>query len=281
MTAIHKISLEILSQLKNLFIAKNWNTVGDINDSVFNDFCEMLSYLDHKQQDCILELTKKFLKVDFVDIHYYLKEALANIPKQPRNVKKFFVLPLLTKEDSYKQKSSNFLAYTLCGREIKTNSIIGVDKVIFGKRDWLKCILTNNDWKLLLVDDFIGTGETADKAITELTREIGIDKNKIIILVLVSQEEGYKKLVSQGITVVYSELRKKGISDEYVDPIRKEYIDTMESIENLLKLKSKFYFGYQRSEALVALVRTPNNTFPVFWEEKKKNNEKWPAPFSR
>ncbi len=52
----------------------------------------------------------------------------------------------------------------------------------------------------------------------------------------------------------------------------------MEEIEDKMSVKRNYRLGYGQSEALVTMCRTPNNTFPVFWEEK--GNMKL-APFPR
>jgi hypothetical protein len=55
----------------------------------------------------------------------------------------------------------------------------------------------------------------------------------------------------------------------------------MSEIEEMLAISSKFKFGYKKSEALISLDRTPNNTFPLFWCKKKRDGESWCAPFYR
>jgi hypothetical protein len=52
----------------------------------------------------------------------------------------------------------------------------------------------------------------------------------------------------------------------------------MKKIEEKLNVEKKYLFGYKRSEALISLIRTPNNTFPVFWKTYQHNNI---VPFSR
>lgn len=284
MTANTNISPTLLNNIKNLFVTLNWNIGdGEYGDIVFDSFCEVLSCLDNKQQDCILELTKKFLRIDYANYHYHIRRSLANINKQSlHGVERVFVLPLWAKKDFGKPKSSPFVAYTLIGREIRAKDILGTTTVqVLEKKEWLNPILNANNWKLLLVDDFIGTGETAEEALNELLQDTGVDKSKVILLTLVAQRVGYERLLTQGIEVVYSVLRNKGISDEYIDPLRQEYLDIMNSIGKTLKIKSKLRLGYKDSEALVTLNRTPNNTFPVYWEKLKVNNKLISAPFSR
>ena len=71
---------------------------------------------------------------------------------------------------------------------------------------------------------------------------------------------------------------RKGISDYYSDDQLVGCLRTMKGIENKLKVSSKFRLGFAQSEALISLIRTPNNTFPVFWKSKDLPS---PAPFSR
>jgi hypothetical protein len=52
----------------------------------------------------------------------------------------------------------------------------------------------------------------------------------------------------------------------------------MEHIEKNLDIPDDYLFGYKKSEALVTMIRTPNNTFPVFWYNKKNEDN---APFPR
>ena len=52
----------------------------------------------------------------------------------------------------------------------------------------------------------------------------------------------------------------------------------MKRIEHELGVSEEYEFGYGKSEGLVTLIRTPNNTFPVFWYEPSSDNL---APFVR
>ena len=55
----------------------------------------------------------------------------------------------------------------------------------------------------------------------------------------------------------------------------------MDDIEKRLKVNENYRRGFKESEALVCMLRCPNNTFPVFWSTKKVSGESWPAPFPR
>ena len=75
-----------------------------------------------------------------------------------------------------------------------------------------------------------------------------------------------------------SVIREKGISDYYLGETLDENKDLMVEIEKNLGTKREYRFGYGDSESLVTMCRTPNNTFPIFWQE---NNNMKVAPFPR
>ena len=80
------------------------------------------------------------------------------------------------------------------------------------------------------------------------------------------------------VCVSASVVRQRGISDFYEDEILHENIQLMREIEDKMSIREKYKFGYKKSESLVTMCRTPNNTFPIFWEES--GNMKI-APFPR
>lgn len=52
----------------------------------------------------------------------------------------------------------------------------------------------------------------------------------------------------------------------------------MIKISTRLHAPKGMHLGYANTESLVAMIKTPNNTFPVYWYKHKKNSY---APFVR
>ena len=52
----------------------------------------------------------------------------------------------------------------------------------------------------------------------------------------------------------------------------------MKKISQQLQVPKELYLGYLETESLVAMNKTPNNTFPVYWYEKNGHSH---APFPR
>jgi hypothetical protein len=134
---------------------------------------------------------------------------------------------------------------------------------------------------VILVDDFIGSGETIIGCLNYLDT-LGIEIDHIIIMTLVIQNTGFQKLQDIGVRTLYSEFRERGINDSYSEPIKGKLIAAMNAIENFLKIDQKNRFGYNQTEALVKMIRVPNNTFPVFWEKRRlQNGDSFCGPFPR
>src|SRR5690606_16187525 len=74
----------------------------------------------------------------------------------------------------------------------------------------------NNDNSLLLVvDDFIGTGDTACSALNYLFHDKIISREKIIVASIVALNQGITKISELGVQVVSSLTFSKGISEHY------------------------------------------------------------------
>ena len=89
----------------------------------------------------------------------------------------------------------------------------------------------------------------------------------------------FSNLKKENVKVYTAVVRKKGISDKYAIGIVEKKKCIMHEIEDILKVDSKYSFGFNQTEALISLIKTPNNTFPVYWYEN--NSIKSKAPFPR
>lgn len=277
-----KLSAEIFSKLIAIFDKKSWEIEDDSNEvSLFNRFSSTLSELSYDQQLLILELTERFTQIKFEEYLIYIKKVLEKLVKDQKidiiNINNIYIAPLISPEDFGKSKSSTMVQYVIRSI-IKTIPEIAFKRIIY--TDGLQVEseqINKEDSILFLVDDFVGTGETALSSINYLNNTKGIDNKKVVILTIAALEIGMDLVQSLEILIYTALVFNKGISDFYPPEIVSEKILLMESIEVKIKAHKNERLGYNRSEALLTLIRTPNNTFPVFWKERKKRI----APFPR
>lgn len=274
----------IILKVSDTFTANGWDIHRGQDNSCFERYCKMLLTLNNKEeQDLILDLTNRFLWINIDKYLFHMEIALKKLIECERDVQYIYIVPLIANKDRGKIKSSAVVAYLLTGTTFKVNpesnrinnKIVNNAKFdIPGKID--------NTSLILFVDDFIGTGETANTAISEFfTIRNDLEKSRIAILSVACQESGIEAVyLKHKINLHSSIIINRGISDFYSNSKLKFSTELMESIEKKLNVDEKWQFGYKKSEALISLIRTPNNTFPIFWFEGK-SKRKFTAPFPR
>lgn len=279
-----ELSTQYLIKISQIFEKNNWliESKEEAKDSLFNRFCErILEINENKKRDLILELTERYLWVQEEQYIYYLIDAVKKMMQMKPEINektKIYIMPLVSPEDEGKTKSSSMLVYLFNSVKLRHDNVLSKYKFeIIDKNENLSLYLENKDAILVLADDYVGTGETAEKCLLHILK-MKVEINQIAIVSLVAQQMGLDYLSKYTICVSASVVRQRGISDFYEDEILHENIQLMREIEDKMSIREKYKFGYKKSEALVTMCRTPNNTFPIFWEES--GNMKI-APFPR
>lgn len=281
-----RLSAQIFLRLVEVFKANGWEIPNEDMgiESRFNRFCERLGILDTKEQELVIELTKRFTVISGSEYLQLIIKLLNRINSEGieafQETSRFLIMPLIAPQDISKTKSSKFVWYYFRDELVKCNSTFVGKELVYcdiEKVSWVKGIKSNEI--VILLDDYIGSGETAVSAIKWLVNKFELNPKQMVILSLAAQEIGINYIARETEVVTYAYYRlTRGISDYYAGEQLEVNIITMNEIEDKLKVKTNYRFGYNRSEALVSLIRTPNNTFPVFWKPCGKNNL---APFLR
>ena len=281
-----RISAENFMKLVDTFKQNGWDVPeSDVEyESRFYRFCKRLSILDTNEQALMIELTKQFKNIDAQEYTPYMVELLKQIHSDQSDFfvknKKIFVLPLLAPEDFKKTKSSSYMWYNFHDERIRLSLLLKDKELVFcdpTRFSWIENLKENE--AVLLLDDYIGSGETAVNAVRWLHSQYNVDVEKTAILSIAAQEQGLEYIAENLQTRVFTYLiRKKGLSDYYSDETLAKNIKIMTEIEKKLNVEKRFAFGYNKSEALISLIKAPNNTFPVFWFTTQKHEF---APFLR
>ncbi|ANS75290.1 hypothetical protein AWM70_12300 [Paenibacillus yonginensis] len=279
------LSIEILTRLSQIFNSKSWEIENDNPEqpSLFNRYCSLLSDLTESEQSLILELTERFTRISSNQYSYHIKQIVDQLAQDPRfnlaQISNIFIAPLISPEDLKlgKVKSSLMVQYAF-PEQLAYNMYFSNKNISFVTGLNADSSNINNDSSLLLVvDDFIGSGDTACSALNYLLHDKKISRDKMIVASIVALNQGITKISELGVQVVSSLTFFKGISEHYSLEDRVGKLTLMDEIERKIKVHENEKLGYGQSEALVSMIRTPNNTFPVFWKEKKGRV----APFPR
>lgn len=274
----------IIKRLRQIFQKLDWKINPDDSDeeSIFDKYCLMLSHLDDEEKDLILILTEEFLVCSSIEYRGMIKSALGLIPDNViKACNEIFLVPLIATKDFGKVKSSTSWLYS-CMTEVipRMPQFNGKRRAGFTDPRLLNAHPHRSNALILLCDDFVGTGDTAIDALNFYNSNIRKMDDIPYVVTLVVQEKGAEAVMNFGFDIVFKEIRTRGISDSSTLNVSKA-LEIMERIEAKLKIKTGFNFGYKESEALVSMMRTPNNTFPVFWTSKMDDGKKWASPFER
>lgn len=287
------LSTDTLDRLNDIFIAKGWDLSNDPY-KLFNRFTVNLERLEQEDQDFILHVTKNYNVYSSGDYEAMLAQCLnklndlnyfgeKNIKVSPllpyselEHVETDFVFRYTTGER--KVKSSNFVCYLFKSNQMSYLKYLinqKIEVLNFLNKDDIEQLLTD-EHKLLLVDDYIGSGGTALTTIKTYLR-LGIKRENIRVLSLLVDQKGELELRKLGIEFIKSDYEYNTLYTLYNsidDDIRKK----LNRIARKLKVTRSYKSGYQETMALVSLVRTPNNTLPFYWSDKHDRGIQAPFP---
>lgn len=256
--------------------------IGCNYNKVIDDFKVRFSKLEtQEERNLIMELTEKFTYIPLSEYGRYLLPVVKDFLSMLPSDKKISVINGLRKADWGKVKSNYLVSYQFKGLNLIKNIDWGKHKLrIF---DDFKSLFQTSDiqnHELLLVDDFLGTGETIEEAYKYIANRLkiyGKEMPHVSVVCIVAMQQAVDLMKKMGIEVYASKIVNKGISDNYSGEELESAITVMETIEKRINVKPAYQFGYHQSEALVCMERCPNNTFPFFWLNKNYGE----SPFRR
>lgn len=271
-----------LLELDEIFEQKGWKQKENYVE-VFNSLSKFSEKIIENKNEyiLILELLKEFHWISLNDYYNKCRTLLINLTQDlnHRNTN-IYAFPIIKKKHQFKVKSGSFVSYLMKslletipnGEKYKfedINNFCDLKKLKFKKSD-----------VFILVDDFIGSGETLNECITLVANINSILIENLRILTIAIRKDTLER-ISKKYKVYYNFNLLKGISDYNLGDDIENKKQIMRKIENRIFFGSKQYsLGFQESESLITLLRTPDNTFPIFWNKYKTKIDLKP-PFPR
>lgn len=232
-----------------------------------------------KEKELLFELLERFTFIKQDTFNHLLEEVASEIVNSNFISQKTQIVSLTWDEEADSgQKVLDFIKMK-----------------IYENDEWKKAKLVNcvpksikqcdkkGFFQIILLDEFIGTGNTLITRIEYLKKNIK-ENFEIKAMFLAGIDTAIEKVESLGIDIFCPLILKKGISGYYSDDellLKKQLMLDLESelAKNINEKELNDYtFGYGKAEALFSaegfLGNTPNSTFPIFWWEKDKRNSK-------
>lgn len=271
-----------ITRLNKIFKQNNWFD-KDFDESAFNNFCHLLEVLEPLERELILELVDRYVWISGSEYLENIIDTLNLVPTAELTpLKKIYLFPIIKPGDEGKAKSGISLIYDLKGVTFRLeNYKLKRFNVLSHFDDFKGDFDLKEDECLFLIDDYIGSGDTLNQCLDAILKNDKISIDKIKIITISCQKESYEQFMAKKVNIFTKHLVKKGISDYNEQPFIDEKKNLMKLIEKFIPGDKNFSLGWDQSEGIITLKRTPDNTFPIFWRKFKKNGKYFDAPFSR
>lgn len=142
----------------------------------------------------------------------------------------------------------------------------------------LEVVKSRSIANVVLVDEFVGSGETATKSISKFRQALAVQDcfPKVFFAAVVGMENTMTALAAEVDDLMYVHRLLRGISDCLPPRDRAKAVEAMSQLESKLAALSsrgnlkRHHLGYKQTEALYSRAggNTPNNVFPIFWWEQ-------------
>ena len=279
------VDLGLVNQVRQIFAAQNWPIAEEdsFNDEgPFERTMKMLTQLDKQEANLVLNLLARFVRIEHAQYLAEMKKLVIDLVKNvaPQRV---VIVPIRSLKDSKKKISNSGDMMGIVARTAFAGSPVPVKSYSDLEATEIRTVVGKPGCYVLGVDDFIGTGKTATSFIDHYAGMFPGQLPRLKLASLVCLERGAQAIQDRGCDLYCLHRLGRGISDyaAWSSSDKGRNVGTMVKIEDRIGVQTEYRMGYGASEGLVKMMRTPNNTFPVFWMTKRYNRAPWPATFPR
>lgn len=280
------LNINTFGTIHQIWNEKEWKfPTPDAKNSAFDNLCKMFQKLNTEEQELLVNLMRCYSYYSLTDYQDLLVKAFLKIEEQQIiDVDQLVIAPLVQSKDinNNSTKSGHNLIYPADTVAIRENKVLdSIKRTVLQNPLIHRNKISGEKILVILLDDFIGSGNSAVRVVKEVKKKLAA-KDEIVIISLVAMQKGIDRLDNASIPLYWAKLAPKGIkNNQFIIDKRLAYKLIDGIWENYLDISSKYTRGYEQSEALVTLLRTPNNTLPMYWCEKSRDGSNWPSPFTR
>ncbi|SIK21283.1 Uncharacterised protein [Mycobacteroides abscessus subsp. abscessus] len=222
---------------------------------------------DYKQ--IFLKILKYIVVVNIDEYEELVIACYKKLRREYKNIKKIIIQPLQTGNE--KIKSGTFVSYLFNSHKLsRVDEIYNFTNIPIVIKNQLSDKDDNKNTLIVLVDDFIGSGNSAKNSVKYFINNYKIDN--LAIIALTCMTEGYKNIKDINIPIFYGK-KVITIKEVFNDTELENAKKVISLLNSKYKFKSKNYlFGYKESMSTIITLRTPNNNLPFIWSGKFNKN---------
>ncbi len=273
---VPSISFLDIARVNGIFETQGWPVDDTNKSSLYNRFLRTYRKLGNEERELFMKLSSMY---KWVHLSEYQKLAIELMERaitryySPQS-QDIWVYPAKKSEDTNLIKSSDLVAYLCNSVQFQHSSLLYKKKFhVLGSLDILKQKRSKFCQRpLLILDDYIGSGKYVSEVVAELG-ENSIPPNHIVVCTLFISQNGAEKVLETGCNIEYIEKLPNILSE-----LTPQEQGLLTQIEESLCVEEQFKSGFGGAASLVTLLRTPNNSLPLFWLDRGRTHD---APFPR
>lgn len=267
------ISLEQLNEIDEIIIEKGWSEItNNKGESVYSLTFSLFERVNDDDEFSLLKsLIKRYFLCTDYDSHCF--NIAKHIEALFRN-ERIIIIPV--SDEDRKIKSGHVISYDLTRflDDEKFSEILIQESLdsVSGRIE---------DFNIIVVDDFVGSGSQFRAFVRKCTANYGLQASNVYLYSIVMMAKARERISE----FCYAAIPMVEFSRSLSDPAALNHspnpIAVYSRIEGRADVNRNFRRGFLRSEALVTMKKTPNNTLPIFWCKSDKDGNTWPAIFPR
>lgn len=269
------LELTELQDLRSIFESNPGLQIrNNAGEEVFDVAAKLMSRLNEEERLIVGELLENFLVVTDYEDHAMM--IARSISSRYHRKDKIVLVPITDEKGGI--KSSHSLIYEV-QRFVEHGDIGNVILVDHYER----AIADYKTHTIILIDDFVGSGSQMRKVCRKLENAQFNISDNLEMQIICLQDSALPRLKKYCNKIFFYEIRRRAISENLGVKAfsRNKALAIYDAIEKNLSMRPYYKRGYNKSEALVSMKRTPNNTLPIFWCKQGRGGTKWPAIFPR
>lgn len=267
------MSLEQLNEIDEILIEKGWIDLKNNNgDIVANITFSLFERANDEEEYILLKnlITRYFLCKDYDKYCFEIAKHIESVFYG----EKIILIPV--SDERGKIKSGHAIIYDLT-RFLDENKF---SEMLI--RESLSSVHSRiSEFNTIVVDDFIGSGSQFRTFVKKCTNSFGLQSSDVYLYSIVMMEKARDRIrdycyAAMPIYEFAPSLSSSLELAETFDPVA-----VYNRIEARANVGRNYRRGYLKSEALVTMKKTPNNTLPIFWCKNDSVDNFWPAIFPR
>lgn len=268
-----QISFEQLYEIDEIFSKKGWRGLKNNRGVAIEDIAFALfeRLEDEEEFDLVKSLLEKyFLCTNYDDYCFQMARSI----EETFSGEKIVIIPV--SDAKGKIKSGHAIGYDLT-RFLEDENFS--EMLVLESLGSVSHRIA--EFSIIVVDDFVGSGSQFRAFVRKCAAAYGLSYRDVYLYSIAMMSKARTRISDYCYSAVPLLELSPALSGSSSFGSCWDPLAVYDRIEDRASVSKGYRRGYLKSEALVTMKKTPNNTLPIFWCRNDSEGGNWPAIFPR